>query len=434
MNNDFKISIPMTRDQREVMDKMTAAIRDKAVKAVSFRLFGTLMIFPFSEENDLFLLMEKEYGLKGNGRKSFADLRIEAETEAKRKFTEKCSITVEQIYDIYAKKQKISDTEKADLIRCECEMAEKYIFPRAFGKKLLDTAEDGGKNIVIIADTIYLRETVLRMMEKCKISGKLLLANEINSGEKPNEIIFDTILKKGKASASAHLHIGGDIAADVETPILKGAKALLLADVTANMIKSGRIRSYVQSEQVYDYDTAEFLSMHLSFGIYSAYIFDIPRNKTALSDFCGNPYILGFFVYGCGKKADISTLDGTERAIFDALSANPETSRGGEDFCELFQRHFGDIEDKLNSNGFTLPLKMLAAHGGSMDMGLLKNNMPADIHKSWKENVTDAPTAPNIRKPAEKNKLEKLADRMFPPGTKVRNIADGVLFNIKKKH
>ena len=82
MSNDFKITVPLSRDQREVMDKMTAAIRENSIKAVSFQLFKSLLIFPFSEDNDLFFLMERAYGLKGNGKKSFADLRVEAEAEA----------------------------------------------------------------------------------------------------------------------------------------------------------------------------------------------------------------------------------------------------------------------------------------------------------------------------------------------------------------
>ena len=433
MNNDFKITVPITRDQREVMDKMTGAIRDNGIKAVSFRLFGSLLIFPFSEKNDVFLIMEREYKLTGNGRKSFADLRIEAETEANRKFTGKCSVTLAQIYEIYAKKHKITDEEKESLMRYECETVEKYVFPRAFGKKLLDTAESCGKKIILVAHTFYPRETVLRMAEKCGISGKMLVTNEIDSGENINGIIFDTVLKKGKASSAAHLHIGGDISADVETPIMKGAKALLLADTTASMIKSGRARSFVQSKQVYEYDTSAFLALHLAFGIYSAYIFDIPRNKTALSDFCGNPYILGFFVYGCCKKADISALNDTERAILDAMAANSDMCRGESDFSELFQRHFGNILQSGEYNGFELPLKLLAEHGGSMDVGLLKNNMASELHKKWTEGITDAPTIPNLQRVHEKNKLEKFADRMFPPGTRVRNIADGILFNMKKK-
>ena len=57
MSNDFKITVPLSRDQREVMDKMTAAIRENTLKAVSSQLFKSLLIFPFSEDNDLFFLM-----------------------------------------------------------------------------------------------------------------------------------------------------------------------------------------------------------------------------------------------------------------------------------------------------------------------------------------------------------------------------------------
>ena len=64
MSNDFKITVPLSRDQREVMDKMTAAIRENSIKAVSFQLFKSLLIFPFSEDNDLFFLMEsKHFGI-----------------------------------------------------------------------------------------------------------------------------------------------------------------------------------------------------------------------------------------------------------------------------------------------------------------------------------------------------------------------------------
>lgn len=433
MDNKLNITIPMTRERSEIYDKMTAAVSDSVVKSVSFSLFGTLLIFPFSEDNDLFLLMERELPEISVNGKGFADLRVEAEVAAEGKFKEKCSASLEQIYDILAKKAKLTKETAASLKERECVLAEKYVFARHFGKRLFDIASEREKNIVLIADTVYPREVVLRMAEKCGICGKILITNEIDSSENNDKTIFETILKKGKSSAAAHLHIGGDIKKDVETPILNGARALLLTDTTANMIKSGRTRGFAQSENIYDYDTAEFLALHLAFGIYSAYIFDIPWNKTALSDFCGNPYILGFFVYGCGMKSDISRLDDKERTIFDALSENPDCNRGGSDFCELFRLHFGDVEASLQFNGFQLPLKMLAEHGGSVDMELLKNYMSAEALSRWRREVTDAPAAPKILSGREQNGLEKIADKMFPPGTKVRNIADGILFKMKKK-
>ena len=433
MNNDFRINIPMAREQREIFDKMTSAVSDSAIKTVSFKLFDTLVLLPFSENNDIIFTMMSEYVEINTSKHTFSDLRIEAEAEAKRRNTGKCSVTISEIYTILAKKAKISDDVRDSLIKRECELVERLAFPRAFGKKLLDTAVGKGKNIVIIADTIYPRETVLAVMEKCGISGKLLISNEIDSGENRNDSIFGTILKKGKASPSAHIHIGGDIAADVETPILKGAKALLLADVRANMIKSGRIRGFVQSERIFDYDSADYLGLHMALGIYSAYIFDIPRNKAVQSDFCGNAYILGFIVYGCCKIADITLFSDTEREVFNAIAENDEMRRGGEDFLELYRRHSADIAGKLNNKGFELPLKLLTAHGGAMDVGLLKGNMEKNAHNTWKEAITDAPAAPKFDRITEQNRHEKFADKLFPPGTKVRNIADGMLFQMKKR-
>lgn len=433
MNQNFQINVPMMRDQREIFDKMTKAVEDSAIRTVSFKLFESLVLFPFSEGTDLFFLMETEFSEITSPKQTFTDLRIESEAEAKRKNTKKCAVNINEIYSIFAKKAKISDDVRDNLIKRECELALNLVFPRAFGKKLLDTAIKNGKNIVIIADTIYPRETVLAMAEKCGISGKILISHEIDCGENPKYAIFEKILDKGKSSPSSHLHIGNDISADVETPIMKGAKALLLADVRTNMSKTGRIRDFARSERVFDYDTPKFLGFHLALGIYSAYIFDIPRTKTANSEFCGNAYILGFIAYGFSKLADISKFTESEREILDALSKNSEVQRGADDFIELFRRHSADILTNINSNGFDLPIKFLAMHGGSMDIGLLKNNMSAESNQKWKEAIVDSPAVPKMRKSAEQNKLEKLADKMFPPGTRVRNIADGLLLKMKKK-
>lgn len=435
LKDELQITIPMTREQRELSDKMTEAVRNPAITAVSFKLFGTLLLLPFSENYDLFLLMEKEFPEIHTAKRTFSELRIDAEAEAGRKFKGQCSPTISQIYDILAKKTKISDELRERLIKRECDIAVSLVFPRYFGKKLFNEAVNSRKKTIIIADTVYPRAFVVRMLSQCgyEACSELIVANEVVNNEKPDESMFNDILDKANVTAKQLLHIGGDVAADVELPIMKGAKALLLSPTAANMLKSGRLRGFVQAKHIYDYDTAEYLALHLAVGLYSAYIFDIPRTKTMHSDFCGNAYILGFMVYGCYKLADFAELTELQQAVVSAMEENPETRRGGEDFYKLFRRHFERFLGRLNCVGFTLPLELLTAHGGSMDIGLLKNNMSADIHKKWREIISDAPTAPAGRKTTEQNKLEKLADRMFPPGTRVRNIADGVIFKMKKK-
>lgn len=434
MNNDLKITIPINKEQIELSEKMTKNVKADDIKAVSFELFGTLVNTPFSENNDLFLLMEKEFPKIRTAKCGFSDLRIEAEADAKRKNKDKCSVTVSRIYEILAKKAKLSNEIRDALIKRECDMAVSLVFPRGFGRKLFDSAAESGKKIIILANSVYPRDVIMHMLGKCGYTSynELIVTTEVDCGENRSKAAFDAVIKKEKAAAKQLLHIGGDVAADVETPIMKGAKALLLPDTASVMSRSGRLSGYLRAARIYDYDTAEFLALHLALGLYAAYVFDIPRTKSMHSDFCANAYILGFIVYGCCNFADISELDDTCTEILEALKNHPEIRRGGEDFNELFKRHFEAYLGKFSYNGFSLPLEMLARHGGSMDAGLLKAYMPEKSYKKWKDGITDAVTAPTGKR-TEQNKLEKLADRMFPPGTKVRNMAEGVLFKLKGK-
>lgn len=432
----MQITIPLSREQRELSDKMIQNISVPSVKTVSFKLFGTLLLLPFSEELDLFQLMEIEFPELKFPKRTFSDLRIEAEAAAKRKFTEKCSVTIEQIYDILAKKAKISDDVKNRLIERECGIVSELAFQRNFGKKLFSAAFDSGKKTVIIADTIYPRKMIIGLLAKCgyEICSELIVSNEVETGENRSKSLFEAVKKCAKADADKMLHIGSDVEADVETPIMNGAKALLLSDVSANFLKSGRLRGYAQAEKVFDYDTPSMLALRLAFGLYSAYIFDIPRNKTVNSDFCGNPYILGFLVYGCvllGEKRESG--DEMYSAVVKALEENSDARRGGEEMSELYRRHFETYFGALQFVGTELPAELLANHGGAVDIGLLKKHMSPDVVKKWQENICDAPNAPTAKKRSEQNALEKFADRLFPPGTKVRSIADGVLFKMKNK-
>lgn len=435
MNNDFEINIPITREQQDLIGKMTASVKDVNIKAVSFKLFGCLVLLPFSEDHDLYMLMEKEFPDVRTSKRSFSDLRIEAEIEAEKKFPENCSVTLDQIYEVLAKKAKIDDELRSRLMKRECEILVSLAFPRNFGKMLFNTANASGKKTIIAADTVYPKAVISEILEKCGYDDHsgLVITNEVKASKKRSEDIFEAVLKYGNLKPQTLIHIGSNVADDVETPILKGSRSLLLSDPSSNMIRSGKLRGFVQAERIFDYDTAEFLAFHLALGLYSAYIFDIPRTKTVHSDFCGNAYILGFIVYGCCRLGNISELDEKERSVFEALEKNKDMRRGGDDFYELFMRHFDLYLGKLSYNGFTLPLELLAEHGDTMDIGLLKNTMSSADHKTLKDGLTDAPTAPTARKNSEQNKLEKLADRMFPPGTKVRNLTEGMLFKLKQR-
>lgn len=64
---------------------------------------------------------------------------------------------------------------------------------------------------------------------------------------------------------------------------------------------------------------------------------------------------------------------------------------------------------------------------------MMKKQIDDDTMKEWQNIVTEPETAPVYIKSTNENAISRLADRMFPPGTKVRNITDGILVKMKQK-
>ncbi|MDE6774807.1 MAG: hypothetical protein K2J37_00645, partial [Ruminococcus sp.] len=424
--------IPFSQEQRELLDKMMSQVESSGIKAVSFKLFGTLVNMPFSEKYDLYLLIQSEFP-EISGKKCFSDLRIEAEAEAERKKDNKYNLS--DIYEILGKKSKIPDEILSRIMNHECELTAKFAVPRNLGKLLFRRASERRKKIIITADTIYPKNVIVQILRNCGYENhsELIILNKSECKNKHENEFFAEILGKSGVSAEQLIHIGTDVADDVEIPIMNGSKALLSADSLQNMIKSCRIRRYVQARQLYDYDSADFLALHLAFGLFAAYIFDIPRKGQLHSDFCNNPYILGFFVYGCCKVSGNIPDGSIQKILAQAMEQNSDMKRGGVDFENLFRRHFQEFSGKISMRGMNLPLEFIAQHCGESDRKMFRKFIPAENMTEWENIISEPDTAPMHRQRSEQNSLEKLADRMFPPGTRVRNITDGILVKIKGK-
>lgn len=415
MKNIPEIKITVTDEQNKLMQKMLAEIGRPEVKTVSFRLSGVLINLPFSEKEDLFLLMENDFRKYHKGRKSFVDLRISAENKAD---------TLGGIYDIIMKQSKISQSERDALMNTECRLFADYAFPRNLGRMLFNEAKRRKKKIIIADDTLY-PQKIKDILTKCGYEyGKMTVAVT------GNKSVCDAVTEKADVPPAKILHIGNDVAEDVEKFVMNGSKALLLADTVPTMIKSGRLRGYVQSERLYDYDTADFFPLHCAFGLYSAYMFDLPKNRVYQSDFCADPYMLGFIVFGTLKFADCRH-DDFRKKIISLAEKNTEIKRGAEDFAELFSAHFPD--NAHNFRGAELPFEFYASHSAPLDRNMLRDFLDDDTFSEWENSVTEPKTAPVHTVWEKQNKTAQLADKMFPPGTKVRNIADGILVRIKQK-
>ncbi|MCM1132040.1 MAG: hypothetical protein NC340_01070 [Ruminococcus flavefaciens] len=420
MKNIPELKIVLEPEQAFLVNKMIGEIGNPECRAVSFRMSRTLVSTPFSEREDLFLFMEDDFRQVYKGRKTFAEFRIYAE--------EKFPDDIDKIYNFIMKQAKLTQESRDMLFKRECGLFTELAFPRNFGRKLFGEAQRRKKKIIIVADTLYPRSVVANVLDRCGYSGysELVVANELE-----NTDIYEAVIEKSALQAKKILNIGGNVEEDVEKPIMKGSKALLLADTIPLMLKSGRLRGYIQAKHLYDYDSAGFLALHLAFGLYSAYMFDVPRNRVYNSDFCASPYMLGFIVFGTLRLAKDFSSSAFEKKLISAVEENEEITRGAEDFTSLFSAHFGNISNRLNYSGFSLPFEFFAKHGAVLDRNMLK--LDGDTLKEWQGMITEPATAPVYVRSVKQNAVSRLADRMFPPGTRVRGIADGILVKMKQK-
>lgn len=407
-------------EQKLLLKKMTDEISGTDIKAVSFKMNDILVVTPFSAVQDMFMFMENDFRKVSKSGKSFANLRIEAQDSAYKKYGKE-SVTIDIIYSILKKTGKLKKENAEILIKRECELIGKFSFVRECGKALFCEAKKNGKKIIVSADTVYPKEVIVSILEKCGYSSY-------------DEIIinpdgFGKIQEISGVEPSELLHIGGNVESDVEAPILKGSRALLISPPVPLMVRSGRLRGFVQARQLLEIDSPEYLALRCAFGLYAMYGFDIPQNKIPKSDFCKNPYMLGFIVYGALSLADSNYKPDTslKKELIESEGINQKILQGRDDFIRMFNECFGEFTDCMKYTGLELPFEFLTDHSASADRMFFRSCVSDGTYKKWSESVTDPEILPIYARTVKKNAVSKLADKLFPPGTKVRTIADGIL-------
>lgn len=434
MTSNFKSIRPLSESQNELMKKLLSEVSNQKYKAISFKMNDVLILLPFSEPYDIFTLMEDDFSqLCADSKKTFSELRIAAQEAALEKYEIMSRVTIEKIYNIFTKLSGVSQTVKKQLMQREFELIEQFSFPRECGKLLFREAKNNKKRVIISAETVYPKKVILNILEKCGYSAYdgLVIVNEIPNST--GESWFQAALEKSGVTADKFLHIGGDVAFDIELPIVKGAKALLLAPVLTLMSKSGRVRGYAEEKNLFDYDKPQYLALHCVFGLYSAYAFDVPQNKIPLSDFCSDEYMIGFLVLGALSLCkDYKASSQLQEKILEALKQNPKILDGYKDFSAMYDAHFKNHLEKYGTDGCQLPLEFIEKCCASADRSLIQSYLSADIAKKWAGSVKEPEIIPFYSGKPKKGALSRLADRMFPPDTRVRTIVDGILAKMHK--
>ena len=436
MDGEFHPKRPLSAAQDEILVKMLHEVERNDHRAISFKLWDTLVITPFSQPEDIFLFMEDDFSMLNTTNKSFTEYRVEAQKAAEKKYGTKGNVTLEKIYDILAKMSGITPTGREKLMTRECDLIQHFAFPRKIGKLLFDKAKDCKNKIIITSVSYYPRDVVVKILCDCGYGAydSVIIPAEQNIPDSAETAYLDVVIKKSGVDASNILHIGGDFSTDVEAAIVRGVKAIMLQSVQPLMVKSGRLRGFIEDKLLYEIDGEKCMAIRSAFALYAAYGFDIPQNKKPQSDFCLNEYMIGFMILGpLTLINDFSPETDMQKSLIEAMENNQKIVDGKDDFKEMLYYHFGDFIGKYGSEGCLLPLEFLEKHSYIGDRNIILPLLSDKDRKKWGKASSEPKLAPVHTEKVRKNVLQKLADKLFPEGTSIREMSESAIHRKKRK-
>ena len=239
MNDEFSPLRQNSSSQDELTVKMLHEVSRNDHSAASFSMWDTLVLLPFSRHEDIFLFMEEDFSLFNTGDKTFTELRTAAQKAAEKKYSLKDNVTLEKIYDIFMKMSGLPPAAREKLMTRECDLVEHFAFPRKMGKLLFDKAKDCRHKVIIVSDSYYPRDVVVKILCSCGYGSydAIVIPAEQNIPDSAGSAFLDAVIKKSGTSAGNIIHIGGNFSKDVEAPIVKGMRSLMLQPVFALMLK-----------------------------------------------------------------------------------------------------------------------------------------------------------------------------------------------------
>ncbi len=251
---------------------------------LSFDLFDTLIMRNTLFYTDIFDIMNSQLKSMGILIEDFSKKRTDAEKHLSRSRAP----VLEEIYCYLLEENHVDGISAQMLAQMEWEIDLELVVPR---RELCELAAEKyvqGKPVYIVSDSYYDKKRIERLLEKCGIDfyTELLISCEYGAGK--TQTLF-SILKE-KITDRSCLHIGDDLAADVEAADRYG-------------LDSCRIYSGIDLLEAAGYlgmwDHLSNLSDRIKAGIFTARLFNSPfwfendERKIGI----GNAFDLGYLLF-----------------------------------------------------------------------------------------------------------------------------------------
>ncbi len=280
-------------------------IREGSECCVSFDLFDTLLMRPFSDPKDLFRLLDAEYGRRTGSAAPFHTLRCRAEEQCRRRI--RGDVTLKEIYDQLRERYGLEESVAEGMMEEELRWELRCVMPRETGRSLLETALSSGKRVILVTDMYLPRSQLCAMLHTCGITDTLPLYISSEERRLKTQGLFRTVLRKEGLKGGDLLHIGDNWQADILAPQKLSISTVYLpsaADACAGAVQgqpplrrsrfgSGLVLTDPARNALWDPGTSAAMAMAVR-----RYWDDPYRDLQGADGLGGDPFYLGYCLLG----------------------------------------------------------------------------------------------------------------------------------------
>ena len=183
---------------------------------ISFDVFGTLILRPFTSPRVLFSIMEERLEIY-----KFAKIRVDSEDEIRQSNQEKYghdNVTLHEIYNLISKKTNLDEAYVANL---EYQLELTYCFANPYFKKIISQCIKQNKKIIICTDMYLSKKQIQDILKNAGYPyfDDIFVSSELKKSKKKGDI-YNFI--KEKYRNKKMIHIGDNYASDIENATAVG--------------------------------------------------------------------------------------------------------------------------------------------------------------------------------------------------------------------
>lgn len=288
------------------LNQIIEAIQDPKTKVVSFDVFDTLILRPFWNPTDLFMLLDREAAslFHTSDIIRFSEFRKEYELLAcdQVNVSGREDLTLEDIYNYLKEKSPFPDEILEILMEKEKEMELRFCYARKSTLKLLKMAVDNGKRVVAISDMYLSSGFIKKILEKCAIADieEIYVSGEIGLKKRSGHL-YEYVAKELGVKYQEIVHIGDNEKTDVKIPRKLGLRTFYYPRTVSLMRKSSAYRhAYDDIRSSFsNYHAMEELGLRCLLAVAANIVYDDPfRADKVGGDYAGDSLLFGTLALG----------------------------------------------------------------------------------------------------------------------------------------